>query len=130
MNRLGLFAIKLAKNTMHRCEKCDVEFQKKAIGKMKDVAEGKGRTVLFVSHNMAAIENLCTYAMLLSHGAIDSIGETRVVIERYIKSIETVERSLSLKDRKDRTGSGVIRLTDFFLEDRSGNRVDVWQSGQ
>ena len=48
----------------------DAEFQKKAIGKMKDVSQGQGRTVLFVSHNMASIRNLCTTGVLLENGMV------------------------------------------------------------
>lgn len=61
----------------------DVEFQKKCIGKMKDVA-GKGRTVLFVSHNMEAIKNLCSRAILLEKGAIQKEGTPEQVIEHYL----------------------------------------------
>jgi lipopolysaccharide transport system ATP-binding protein len=63
----------------------DAEFQKKCLGKMKDVSTG-GRTVLFVSHNMHAIQNLCTRAIALKSGSIHSEGETREVIKEYLKS--------------------------------------------
>ena len=53
----------------------DAEFQKKAIGKMQDVSKSEGRTVLFVSHNMLAIESLCDRVVLLKNGVIDSIGD-------------------------------------------------------
>ena len=61
----------------------DAEFQKKCLGKMKDVSERGGRTVLFVSHNMAAIQNLCTKCLLMSKGSIDSIGDTSSIISIY-----------------------------------------------
>ena len=63
----------------------DVEFQKKCIGKMKDVA-GAGRTVLFVSHNMEAMKNLCSRALLLEHGSIVSQGSPSQVIETYLNN--------------------------------------------
>jgi lipopolysaccharide transport system ATP-binding protein len=62
----------------------DAEFQKKALGKMKDVSNKEGRTVLFVSHNMAAIGNLCTQSMLLKSGTIHSIGITKDIISNYL----------------------------------------------
>jgi len=64
----------------------DIEFQKKAIGKMQDISRGEGRTVLFVSHNMAAVKNLCTRGILLEHGKIKTIGEINDVLTMYQKS--------------------------------------------
>lgn len=60
----------------------DVAFQKKCVGKMEDVAN-QGRTVLFVSHNMAAIARLCSRAMLLNAGAVEDIGDVASVTRRY-----------------------------------------------
>ena len=62
----------------------DAEFQKKAIGKMKDVSQGQGRTVLFVSHNMASIKNLCTTGVLLENGMVKFRGDIDKVVEEYI----------------------------------------------
>ena len=62
----------------------DAEFQKKAIGKMQDVSRNEGRTVLFVSHNMAAVRNLCSCAVLLENGKIKQSGKTELIIESYI----------------------------------------------
>ena len=56
----------------------DAEFQKKAIGKMQDISNSEGRTVLFVSHNMAAVKNLCTRAIVLQHGTKVFEGDTYV----------------------------------------------------
>ncbi|ULC60554.1 ABC transporter ATP-binding protein [Flaviramulus sp. BrNp1-15] len=63
----------------------DAEFQKKAIGKMQDISKGEGRTVLFVSHNMAAVKSLCNRAMLLEHGHVIFEGQTDEVISYYMK---------------------------------------------
>jgi lipopolysaccharide transport system ATP-binding protein len=62
----------------------DAEFQKKCLGKMDDVARS-GRTVLFVSHNTAAVAGLCTSAIILKNGRIDFAGETTAAIERYLE---------------------------------------------
>ena len=67
----------------------DAEFQKKCLGKMKEVATGTGRTVLFVSHNMAAIESLCDSAVLLSHGIIEANGMVDAIVEKYCQSTAT-----------------------------------------
>jgi len=61
----------------------DAEFQKKCLGKMNDVAKGEGRTVLFVSHNMAAVKSLCSKGILLSNGNISLQDNIEKVIEQY-----------------------------------------------
>lgn len=63
----------------------DAEFQKKAIGKMQDVSKGEGRTVLFVSHNMASIRALCTSGVLLEFGKVKFSGDINDVVSFYIK---------------------------------------------
>ena len=62
----------------------DAEFQKKALGKMQDLSKGQGRTVLFVSHNMAAVENLCKSGVLLENGKISKIGDVKEVVAKYL----------------------------------------------
>ena len=64
----------------------DAEFQKKAIGKMQDVSRGEGRTVLFVSHNMAAVRNLCHTGIILNNGSVVFSGTADKAIENYLKS--------------------------------------------
>jgi lipopolysaccharide transport system ATP-binding protein len=88
----------------------DAEFQKKAIGKMKDVSANSGRTVLFVSHNMTSIQNLCQNAMLLSNGTVKEIGETGNIISKYF-SINR-KKGLTLSEVKERTGNGQLTFTN------------------
>ena len=64
----------------------DAEFQKKAIGKMQDVSKGEGRTVLFVSHNMGSIRQLCNVGFLLDNGLIKTQGKIDSVIDSYLSS--------------------------------------------
>ena len=64
----------------------DAEFQKKAIGKMQDVSRGGGRTVLFVSHNMALIQNICQNVLLLQNGKIKNVGNVNNIIRKYLMS--------------------------------------------
>jgi len=79
----------------------DVAFQKKCLGKMKDVSEGEGRTVLFVSHNMNAIEQLCNRVLFLEHGQIKTIGnDVRSVIKDYVFDGDTD----SLRSQWENTG--------------------------
>lgn len=61
----------------------DSQFQQKCMGKMRDVAQGSGRTVLFVSHNLAAVTSLCTRSILLQQGSLVMIAETTEVINHY-----------------------------------------------
>ncbi len=70
----------------------DAEFQKKAIGKMQDVSKGEGRTVLFVSHNMAAVKALCNNGIVLKDGLIDYIGNINSSINHYL-SINSLSSS-------------------------------------
>lgn len=68
----------------------DAEFQKKAIGKMQDVSKGQGRTVLFVSHNMAAVRSLCTRGVMLKNGMVDYIGTIPETLDHYLKNSESI----------------------------------------
>ncbi len=61
----------------------DAQFQKKAIGKMKDVSKGQGRTVLFVSHNMKSIERLCPRSLLMEKGMVKAMGNSNSIIRQY-----------------------------------------------
>ena len=66
----------------------DAEFQKKAIGKMQDVSKGEGRTVLFVSHNMASVRALCTKGLVLKNGMVDFMGGIEEAIPQYLRAYE------------------------------------------
>lgn len=67
----------------------DAEFQKKCMGKMNDISKGQGRTVLFVSHNMAAIQKLCTKCIYLEYGKVINSGNTADVINYYLSQADT-----------------------------------------
>lgn len=69
----------------------DAEFQKKAIGKMQDVSKGQGRTVLFVSHNMAAVRSLCTKGIMLKNGMVDYIGNIPDTLNHYLNNSDTIQ---------------------------------------
>ena len=72
----------------------DAEFQKKAIGKMKDVSQGGGRTVLFVSHNMAAVKNLCKKCVLLENGGVKMTGDAISVVSNYLNDADLLTRKV------------------------------------
>lgn len=69
----------------------DLEFQKKCLGKMDKVAHQDGRTVLFVSHNMAAIRSLCSRAILLKNGTVEMIGKTDDIASQYLKGSKAID---------------------------------------
>jgi lipopolysaccharide transport system ATP-binding protein len=107
----------------------DAGFQKKCLGKMDEVSKD-GRTVLFISHNMAAVEKLCKISLLIDNGGLVIQGSTEKVINRYLQGLlpNHIQGSV-LAARKDRSGNGRIRLTEFHLEDLNGRRIAFGRSG-
>jgi len=95
----------------------DAEFQNKCLGKMGDVAR-EGRTVLFVSHNMASIRKLCTNCMLVDKGIVKVLGGTDEVIYQYLSTLQRFSLS-SLEARPDREGDGRMRFTHFEVAEGS-----------
>ena len=92
----------------------DAAFQKKCLGKMEQVAAA-GRTVLFVSHNMASIVSLCGRAIRLGSGKLVDDGPAQEVVQRYLQSVATQE-IVNLADRRDREGDGSARMTGVRIE--------------
>jgi lipopolysaccharide transport system ATP-binding protein len=106
----------------------DAEFQKKCLGKMESVARGEGRTVLFVSHQMAAVQNLCQKGLLLSQGRVVHAGPIGEVVRRYLnESMQLAGQSL--EDRRDRQGTGELRFTGVTFKDEAGRPVRSFTSG-
>lgn len=97
----------------------DSEFQKKCIGRMKDVSVNDGRTVLFVSHNMGAIKNLCDKTLVIRNGAVDSLTETNEAIERYLSSDSDTDR-YRVWSREERPGDRDVKLNSIKILDSSG----------
>lgn len=105
----------------------DVQFQKKCLGKISDVARN-GRTVLFVSHNMAAVENLCQRGIVLDEGMVKYSGTQTGAIAHYLSSAQA--RTASLRERTDRTGSGDVSIVAIELKDVHCRPLDAVVSGQ
>ena len=106
----------------------DAQFQNKCIGKMKDVA-GQGRTVLFVSHNMTAIRNLCDSAYLIDHGRVRMSGATPQVVSAYLndRTGGTTSADLDLSIWPNRYGSGEAKIVRAKLLDGTGAPGGVLQ---
>ncbi|MFZ2153282.1 MAG: ABC transporter ATP-binding protein [Microgenomates group bacterium] len=107
----------------------DAQFQKKCLGKMGEVTSKEGRTVLFVSHNLGAVVQLCSKAILLSQGKVLNVGSVPKVIEDYQNYTQVLFSGL-LADREDRVGEGKIRLLDFEVRNNLGDKVETVFSGE
>ena len=106
----------------------DADFQKKCLGKMDEVTHSAGRTILFVSHNLSAIQSLCQKTILLENGQIKKIGETKEVVAYYLKSNPLTSSGANLKERKDRAGGKKIKIVSFHIEE-NGQPVDELYPG-
>ena len=96
----------------------DAEFQKKSIAKMNDLSRN-GRTVVFVSHNMAAVRQLCTRCMLISEGKIKKTGEVNEVINTYLSFHEQENKgTIDLSNHSGRKGSQIVKLTKIELRNQ------------
>ncbi|MBK6621186.1 MAG: ABC transporter ATP-binding protein [Saprospirales bacterium] len=107
----------------------DAEFQKKAIGKMQEVSSGGGRTVLFVSHNMESIQQLCSKALILEMGTMKFMGSSLEAIDQYLDSEE--EKPLQpLYFRQDRKGRNGFKFSKLEFFDTSGKLITKVTTGQ
>ena len=98
----------------------DAEFQKKCLGKMRDVAKGQGRTVLFVSHNIAAVASLCTRGVFLKSGQIGLAGEIQSAIHRYITDYTQQAFEIQFADHDPAAGDEVVRVRAARIRGASG----------
>ena len=102
----------------------DAEFQKKAIGKMKDVSQGEGRTVLFVSHNMASIRALCTTGVLLEKGQIAFRGDINDTVDRYLMGNLQSYGDKTIQETFIPLVNG-IEITGFKINNQTTDRVTL-----
>ena len=105
----------------------DAEFQKKCLGKMDDVAKNLGRTILFVSHNMAAVRDLCNQCILIDKGAKLYEGDTETTLLKYNSTL----RNIQLKANKGeynskRRGSGTLSFTNIEILSTCNERRNVF----
>lgn len=116
----------------------DAEFQKKAVGKIKDVTKGMKRTVLFVSHNLNSIRQLCNKAVLIDNGQVTDYGEVEKIIQKYLNTYRlninnlkfqkrsghqnVILKKLKVLDKQIKTG-GTLPLS-FELKNTSPNQIN------
>ena len=106
----------------------DAEFQKKCLCKMDDVSK-QGRTILFVSHNMAAIQQLCSKGIVLNEGSMTFCGAIADAISSYISGVKTVS-TIDIKKRTDRKGSQWLKFTSVGIYNSEGKELRKAMSGQ
>lgn len=111
----------------------DVAFQRKCIGKMGSIAK-EGRTLLFVSHNMAAMQSLCSRCVWIHEGVVAGMGRPKEIITQYLNTQTRVESQgdgplYQLEALKDRSGNGHVKLTSFAMVNEQGTPLLAVQSG-
>ncbi|WP_133271232.1 ABC transporter ATP-binding protein [Hymenobacter radiodurans] len=93
----------------------DAEFQKKCLGKMKEVAHSEGRTILFVSHSMQAITNLCDYGLWLQHGQVQERGNAGSVVNSYLTHVQQLKLSQTWATIEQAPGNNRVRFKSVEL---------------
>jgi lipopolysaccharide transport system ATP-binding protein len=101
----------------------DAEFQEKCIGKMKDIS-GEGRTVLFVSHNMASMKALCKKGFLMEQGQLTFKGTMNETIEKYLSSTTKASYSGEIPSHASSINTGSVKFKKIKLLDDHGNAID------
>jgi lipopolysaccharide transport system ATP-binding protein len=99
----------------------DAEFQSKAIGKMQDISNSEGRTVLFVSHNMAAVKNLCTRAILIDKGEVVFQGSSEATVDRYLNNRKMFLNPISFKNFENQN----IKILNFKVLPDKGSIISI-----
>jgi lipopolysaccharide transport system ATP-binding protein len=110
----------------------DLEFQDKCLGKMNDVSKNEGRTVIFVSHNMNAIQSLCSRSLYISSGRIMRNGPTNEVVAFYKEDISNFKftADAAISDTTQRRGNGKCRFTKIEIKNKQGEKVQSFEYGE
>ena len=106
----------------------DMAFQRKCLGKMDDVAQA-GRTVLFVSHNMGLLQQLCERGIFLQHGTVHTDGTITEAVDAYLQTLEQA-KSQDLSKRTDRKGVGDARLVHAEVTTHGNGPSSILKTGQ
>ena len=103
----------------------DAEFQKKAIGKMQDVSKGQGRTVLFVSHNMTAVRNLCQKGVVLRDGMTDFMGTADEAINHYLNTTSAQTENHKLMTDCIRYSKSYLKISEIQINNTPYNTTSL-----
>lgn len=101
----------------------DADFQKKSLGKMEEITKKQGRTILFVSHNMAAIQSLCPKTILLEKGRVSKFGDTKEVINHYLNFPGTQGNRNGSKFILDKKHLAPAQVTKVWAENETGEEI-------
>jgi len=102
----------------------DAEFQKKCLGKMNDITKEEGRTILFVSHNMGAIKQLCNKTIFIKNGEVVNFGETENIIENYLSESKD-NTSESWENKKDEFNNEYFKPEKFYISRENENDIYI-----
>ncbi|HYI36482.1 MAG TPA: ABC transporter ATP-binding protein [Thermoleophilaceae bacterium] len=110
----------------------DAEFQRKCLGKMRDVVDEEGRTIIFVSHNLSALQRLCTRSVWIDRGRVADEGPTQQVIASYLKrsSDRQLDGEALIDEDTPRVGTGEGRLRRVAMVDAAGEPLEQVRLGQ
>ncbi len=103
----------------------DAEFQKKCLGKMGDVSKGEGRTVLFVSHNLTAVKELCKTGILLDQGRLTFTGGVEEAVIEYQRNNLTQSSYVHSGDLSEAVGNENIKILEFSVVPERGRMIDI-----
>jgi lipopolysaccharide transport system ATP-binding protein len=102
----------------------DAEFQKKCLGKMREVSQSEGRTILFVSHSMQAVNNLCEKAIWLQNGQVKQMGWASTIVNSYVSNIQQYKMHQSWERPEEAPGNDLIRFHSVALLPELANPND------
>ena len=108
----------------------DAEFQKKCIGKMNDVSKNQGRTVLFVSHNMGSVMELCDRGILMQNGTVKNVGTIEEIVPEYLNAFKSEKMTNDLASVEKRIGNGDIQFEKMTFLNENDEEVSFGLSGQ
>jgi len=110
----------------------DMAFQRKCLDRMREMLKKESTTVVFVSHNLSAVQGLCDRVIWLDKGSIVEEGEPKRVISKYIErmSVSSTNPEENFRDDRIRWGSGGVRITKVRLLDGEGNEKDTFKMGE
>jgi lipopolysaccharide transport system ATP-binding protein len=103
----------------------DADFQKKSLGKMKEVA-ANDKTILFVSHNLTAVSNLCNKTLHLEKGTVKQMGDTAIVLKNYMSEVQSRKMSYVAETFKSGLGNDLIRLKFAEIKPELTKDLDYW----
>lgn len=107
----------------------DAEFQKKAIGKMQDISKTEGRTVLFVSHNMAAVKSLCTRGIVLENGKLKFDGNVDEALDVYSNISKSLDYKVDFDEHTKRSGNKNIEFKSIEIVNQNNKHTQEFSIG-